>query len=176
MNVEFALHQAGVEYYFPVEMVSKIHHRTGKLIDKRFPLIPGYAFIPERNDYDWKALSKIDYIACAVRSKDGPLRIRGSDIDRIRAAEDALMVKYHYDKAVARQRAEAALHRLTSREARLRFPEGSRIKVLDSHAMFGGKEARVLAATGRGTITAMIEMLSGAVKIELGVDYLEDAA
>jgi transcription antitermination factor NusG len=175
-NVEVALRQAGVEFYLPVELKATMHKRTKELLDKRWPLIPGYCFIPERHNINWKALTKIDYVSCAVHSKGTPLRIRGSDIERIKDIEEAIRAKYIYDKAAQLQRQQAAAHRMTSREAKRMFPEGAKFRVMDSHAMFGGKEARVLAATGRNTIRAVIEMLGGAVTAELGIDYLEDAA
>lgn len=175
-NVEVALRQAGVEFYFPTELKAKVHKRTKELLDKRWPLIPGYCFIPERRDINWKALTKIDYVSCAVHSKGTPLRIRGSDIERIKDIEESIRAKYIYDKSAQLQRQQAAAHRMTSREAKRMFPEGAKFRVMDSHAMFGGKEARVLAATGRGTIRAMVEMLNGSIMAELNIDLLEDAA
>jgi transcription antitermination factor NusG len=175
-NVEVALRNAGVEFYFPVEIRAKVHKKTGALLDKRWPLIPGYCFIPAKSDINWKALTKIDYVSCAVHCRGTPLPIRGSDIDRIKDVESAIRKQFFFDREVQRQRKEAADHKLTSREASRKFPKGSSIRIMDSHAMFGGKEARVLAATGRGTIKAMIDLLSGTITAEVLIGDLEEAA
>lgn len=173
-QVEVALRQAKIDHYFPVELHSKRHHRTGEYLDKRFPLIPGYAFVREQND--WKALTKVDYVSCAVHVGGNPMKIPEREMDLIRAAEESIREIYEYQKALRIHKEQQIAHRMTSREAKRMFPEGAKFRVMDSHAMFGGKEARVLAATGRNTIRAVIEMLGGAVTAELGIDYLEDAA
>lgn len=173
-HVEVALRQAGIEHYFPVELHSKKHHRTGEYLDKRFPLIPGYAFV--REQADWKALTRVDYVSCAVHVGGNPIRIPEREMARIRDAEESIREMYVYQKALRIHKEQQAAHKLTSREARLRFPEGSSIRIMDSHVMFGGKEARVLAATGRGTIKAMIDLLSGTITAEVLIGDLEEAA
>jgi hypothetical protein len=173
-NIEFALSQEGIDHYMPLERREIIHHRTKKPIDKRYPLIPGYAFVSGVND--WLQLHKCDFVAGVLGVRGTPLSILPSHIEAIMQAEECIMVEYERQKALRRQREKDRDEHIPQRRLRVMYPAGSVIAIDGTHSMLGGMRGRVVDATGRQTIKAVIETLNGMVNAELPVSFVERVA
>lgn len=170
-NIEISLRQSGFEHYMPLERREIIHHRTKKPIDKRYPLIPGYAFV--YNPYDWLALSKCDFVAGVLGVRGTPLSILNTQVDAIRAAEAVISAEYERSKALRRQKEKERDEHIPQRRLRVMFPAGTPIAIDGTHSILGGMTGRVVDATGRQTIKAIIETLSGMVNAELPLEYVQ---
>lgn len=173
-NIELSLTQEGFEHYMPLERREIIHHRTKKPIDKRYPLIPGYAFVCDTDD--WLRLSKCDFVAGVLGVRGTPIPLIPTVIEQIRDAEAVILSEYERQKALRRQRDKEAEERkkhIPQRRARQMYPAGSPIVVDKTHVLLGGMRGRVVDATGRQTIKAMIETLNGMVMAELSMAFVE---
>jgi hypothetical protein len=173
-NIEFALSQGGIEHYMPQERREIIHHRTKKPIDKCYPLIPGYAFVA--GVHDWLQLHRCDFVAGVLGVRGTPLAIPSYHIDAIMAEEAEILLGYQHAKALKRQRERERDEHIPQRRLRVMFPAGSVISIDRSHSMLAGMRGRVVDATGRHTIRAMIETLNGMVNAEISVSYIEKVA
>ncbi len=170
-NIEFALRQEGFDFFFPLERKEIIHHRTKKPIDKRFPMIPGYAFVSKPGN--WLRLRKTDFVAGILGVGGTPKVISTSVIDAIQKAEDAFSEEYERQKALRRQRERDADEHIPQRRARQLFPAGSQFVVSNTHVMLAGMRGTVKEATGRRTIKAIIETLNGMMNAEISMDDIE---
>lgn len=164
-NIEFALGSAGISHYMPFERREIIHHRTKKPLDKAFPLIPGYAFVSDVDD--WLELHKTDYVAGVLGVKGTPMRLHNNDIEQIRAAEEIISQAYELSKAKRRAEEELRQNHIPQRRARVLYPAGSKVMIDAGHMLLGGRTAFVKEATGRDTIKAVVETLNGMVNAEL---------
>jgi transcription antitermination factor NusG len=173
-NIEWSLSQEGIEHYLPQERREIIHHRTKKPIDKRYPLIPGYAFVCGVDD--WLKLHKCDFVAGVLGVRGTPMSIRSSHVEAIMAAEEKIREDYEKAKAFRRQKERERDEHIPQRRLRVMFPAGSTISIDGSHSMLAGMRGRVVDATGRQTIKAMIETLNGMVNAEIPVSYIEKVA
>lgn len=173
-NIEVSLQREGFEAYMPLERRMLIHHRTKKPIDKWYPLIPGYAFVV--GPCHWRKLEGCDYVASILGTKGTPIPFRNAIIDLIKQQEAKFDKDYEEAKMRKRlrdeEREELKKHIPQSR-LRVMYPAGTPIAVDRSYGMFGGRRGRVVDATGRNTIKAVIEMLNGMVNVEIPVPLVE---
>jgi transcription antitermination factor NusG len=148
------------EFYVPWEWYTYKHHRTKKNITAKKPLIPGYCFI--RDVTDFGRLEQIREIAGPIRGLDNrPRTISALEIERLQQAEAMIM----------------AATGKTAKEVRdAKYPAGKKITIGRDH-VFSGREARILMATGRETVKAVLEGMFGAdVEIEIPVELIERQA
>jgi transcription antitermination factor NusG len=173
-NIEYALGSAGIEHYLPLDRREIIHHRTKKPIDKAFPLLPGYAFVCDVDD--WYELHRVDYVAGVLGVGGTPLRLHGTDIENIRIAEGEIFQRYEAQKAKRRLEEEMKEKHIPQRRARVLYPAGSTVKINEAHMLLGGRNAIVKEATGRDTIRALVETLNGMVTAELPLAMVSKVA
>lgn len=170
-NIEFALRQEGFEYFFPLERKEIIHHRTKKPIDKRFPMIPGYAFVDRPGN--WLRLRQTDFVAGILGVSGTPIVISKPIIDAIKETEEDFSEAYERQKEARRQKERDAEKHIPQRRARQLFPAGSQFVVSNTHVMLAGMRGTVKEATGRRTIKAIIETLNGMMNAEISLDDIE---
>jgi transcription antitermination factor NusG len=151
--MEAALAEAEIDFYLPQETKTLTHRRTKAKITRKFPLIPGYVFLA--NVRDWRKAQALPGIHGPVRIKGEPMAIPAWQIDRLREAEQAID-------------AEA--------KGRPGLPIGTPIRIGASVPLIGGMLGTITGETGRGTIKAMAEMLSGKITCELNLDQFEALA
>lgn len=176
-NIEISLRDAGFQFYFPWERREIVHHRSKKPIDKQYPLIPGYAFVCEPND--WLKLAKCDFVAGVLGVRGTPIPLIPTVIDAVRDAEAIILSEYERQKAMRRQREKEQADRLQhipQRRARQMYPAGTPIVIDRTHVLLGGMKGRVVDATGRQTIKAVIETLNGMLHAELSLAFVEKVA
>jgi len=176
-NIEFALRHEGFDHYMPLERREIVHHRTKKPIDKQYPLIPGYAFVCDVDD--WLRLNNCDFVAGVLGVRGTPMPIMPTVIDAVRDAEAVILSEYERQKAMRRQREKEQADRLQhipQRRARQMYPAGTPIVIDRTHVLLGGMKGRVVDATGRQTIKAVIETLNGMVNAELSLAFVEKVA
>jgi transcription antitermination factor NusG len=176
-NIEWSLQREGMSCYMPMEMAMKIHHRTKQPIDKRFPLIPGYAFMQAIPDeQNWKKVRECDFVASIIGVGGTPLPLPMAQIELIQMAETSLREIYEYQKAVRAYEEEQRLRKVTRRVASEQFPAGGVVTISRQHRLFAGRRATIIAATGRNTIKAVIETLNGMANAEIPIELVEMVA
>jgi transcription antitermination factor NusG len=176
-NIEWSLKREGMECYMPMELAMKIHHRTKKTIDKRFPLIPGYAFIQAIHDeQNWKKVRECDFVASIIGIGGTPLPLPTAQIELIQMAEASMRELYEYQKALRAYEEEQRLRKVTRRVASGQYPAGSVVTIGRQHRLFAGRRATIIAATGRNTIKAVIETLNGMANAEIPIELVERVA
>lgn len=176
-NIEHTLQTAGIAHYMPIEMTEVVHHRKKKIIEKRRPLIPGYAFVTDIRD--WLSLSRCDGVASVLGVQGEPTPITDLEIFKLRLAEAEIYRTFEKKRAFRieqeRLKAEKA-NGVSLAKARGMFPAGAPIIISDRNHHLAGAHGRVRAATGRQTVKAMIETIGGMMNVELPLASLFNAA
>lgn len=157
--LESGLDEAGIEYFLPMEEKTVIHHRTKAEIRKRFPLVPGYAFV--FNVRDWPAIESVDGVAGAVRVCGNPVRVPERSIEALREAEQTI-----------NRENDAIWEARKARSAPRSFRIGSRASIGRGHVMANHK-GEILGVTARRTVRMMIELLGGKIEAEVPFDLIE---
>jgi hypothetical protein len=100
-------------------------------------------------------------------------------IDAVRDAEAVILSEYERQKAMRRQREKEQADRLQhipQRRARQMYPAGTPIVIDRTHVLLGGMKGRVVDATGRQTVKAVVETLNGMVNAELSLAFVDKVA
>ncbi|MBX5063302.1 transcription termination/antitermination NusG family protein [Rhizobium lentis] len=84
--IERNLRNEGISVYMPAYWYESIHHRTRKVIQRRLPLLVGYAFVNLEN-MNFEQVRAVDGVVCFLRSEFGPIRFSGDDLSIIAAEE-----------------------------------------------------------------------------------------
>jgi transcription antitermination factor NusG len=162
--IERSLSENGHSHYMPVER-KVIRSRTAAhtYTTRRFPLIPGYAFV--RNVIDFEALEAVPGVVEVIRNQGRPFVIPHNDIDRVREWEQ---------EAVERCRAhlwklEQEAKRQTRKALAERFPSGSAVQFKSG---FGkGMTGRILSVGRDGRMKAFVDGLN--MKASVSIDDIE---
>ena len=175
-KIEYSLDRAEVKYYLPLERKETVHNRKKIIIDKSFPLLPGYVFVADIKN--WTAFRQIHFVGNPVSIAGNPLIIREEMIEKIRDAEMEIYEEYQFQKGrriqVEKEREERA-NGMSAKKAKQIYPAGSPVVVGGSH-MLRGMKGTVVSATGRNTIKLIIETLDGHVNAEISTAHLEMVA
>lgn len=166
-TVERSLHDAGISFYIPFARKTIVHHRTKKKIEMRFPLMLGYGFVQDVTNFE--ALRECKGVLDVIKSAGRPVPIRAEVVSQVRVEEFAINEE-HARKEAAKAAREALGTRATVSQA---FPVNSRARIKQGH-LLAGQEFVVGAATGRGTIKGVIDMLDG-FSVEIEAIHLEAA-
>ncbi|MBB3743887.1 hypothetical protein FHX10_003386 [Rhizobium sp. BK591] len=84
--IERNLRNEGISVYMPAYWYESIHHRTRKVIQRRLPLLVGYAFVNLEN-LNFEKVRDVEGVVCFLRSEFGPIRFSGDDLAVIAAEE-----------------------------------------------------------------------------------------
>jgi transcription antitermination factor NusG len=168
LEIERDLKSIGCPYFVPVETRDIIHHRTKRVMTRRFPLLPGYAFV--RAPVPWPALEALPTVAAILGIDGQPIPIMQSDLDALVTAQENADDRLDHE----RQRRKEAARKLTRSRANGIYPEGSSVTI--THDLMGKVPARVTGATGRKTLKVVAEFLGGMVPVEVPIDSVEMAA
>lgn len=167
---ERAVRDAGLIAYTPTMRKDIIHHRTKKLITRKFPLMAGYMFAGFNARPNFMRLATLPEIQSILGADGHPWQIPSREIERFQQAEADML----FDDT-----REARLHRheigRTARlTAQMQFPTGTRISL--NGGPFTGFSGHVTSVTGRNTIKAMVEIFAQLVEIEIPIDFCAKVA
>lgn len=86
--LERQLRNEGIDVYMPTFRVTVKHHRTNKIIERRLPLLVGYAFVHLPN-LEFERVRSVDSVMCmlAPSRTAGPVRFPEATISKIMLAE-----------------------------------------------------------------------------------------
>jgi transcription antitermination factor NusG len=166
--VERSLHDEGFTAYLPRMRKEIRHHRTKKLVVRRFPLMPGYVFVSGgASEPNWMRLRSCDGIS-GVLSLDGrPWPIPAAQVEALKQAEDDLVFDDTREARLKRgqdgknRRETTALH----------FPEGTAIMLTEGP--FSGLPGVVVGVSGGGLIRAIVEVFRQKTPMEIPAEWVE---
>lgn len=86
--LERQLRNEGIDVYMPTFRIVTKHHRTNEIIDRRMPLLVGYAFV-HLPSHEFEKVRKVDSVMCmlAPSRNDGPVRFPEATISKVMLAE-----------------------------------------------------------------------------------------
>ena len=154
-----SLAESGFMTYKPGGRKEIIHHRTKKVIERRFPLMVGYIFLamPSR-DRHWHYVRSCDGVKAVLGVNGTPIEVPCSDVDTIYDSEfrgefDMSKPLKHYGHG---------------------YRAGQRVKVLAGP--FTGFAADITNARGRQTLKIMVEIFGRMTPADIPVENVELAA
>lgn len=128
--LERNLRAEGIDVYMPSFWDITQHQRTNKMIERRFPLLVGYAFV-NIDQGDFERVRNIEGVSSFVRpsSDRGPIVFRDTDIGSLMFAD--FQARQQWDREREQRLTLAHSHRRNSLNKRLGliFPKGRRKKV-----------------------------------------------
>ncbi|MGZ2484302.1 hypothetical protein ACVITL_002825 [Rhizobium pisi] len=130
--IERNLRNEGISVYMPAYWYEGIHHRNRKVIQRRLPLLVGYAFVNLEN-LNFERVRDVDGVVCFLRSELGPIRFSGDDLAVIAAEELTRRQEFRRER-ITRIQNETAGHAMQLRgNLRKILPKGrgNRINLKD---------------------------------------------
>ncbi|MET4634990.1 transcription termination/antitermination protein NusG [Kaistia defluvii] len=166
--VERALADEGFGAYLPRVRKELRHHRTKKIITRRFPLLPGYIFVTGGDrEPNWMRLKACEGIS-GVLSLDGrPWPIADAQVDTLKQAEADLLFDDTHAARVKRGQ-EGRTRRETTA---IRFHEGCAITLTEGP--FSGLPGVVVGVTTGGLIRAIVEVFRQKTPMEIPPEWVE---
>ena len=97
--IERSLRNEGIDVYMPAYWHEIVHHRTNKIIEKRLPLMVGYAFV-HLPDLAFEKVRGVDGVVCFLQAsrERGPARFRADDLAVIAAEELSRRQQFRLDR------------------------------------------------------------------------------
>lgn len=158
-KLERELTDHGFDCYQPMEVWETPHHRSKKILVKKKPLIPGYAFVTGVTNF-W-ALSECKTVAGILGIEGEPMTIMPREIEAIREAERDIFEEL----ATERRKRAVARQKVTRRTLAGSYPSGTPIVVAEG--FLANERGMVQAVAGRGKIRLTLERLVNLGVIEL---------
>lgn len=174
--VERNLRNGGFEVFMPSGRIEIKHHRTKQWIDKRFPLLPGYAFV-ELRSHLFEKVEKIEGVGRILRVAWKPYRFDDDVISTLRLADWEASQNHEMNKARRRREEEIAARHLSRTQIKDMYPAGFKFSLSKSAPFGAGFIGRVLGPASQGRVRAVIETLDGlASKMEIPIEWIEEVA
>ncbi len=167
---ERAVRDAGLIAYTPSMRKDIIHHRTKKLITRKFPLMAGYMFagFPARPNF--MRLATLREIHSILGADGHPWQIPTREIERFQQAEADMQFDDTREARIHRQE----IGRTARLTAQMQFPTGTTVSL--NGGPFTGFSARVTSVTGRNTLRAMIQLFGQLSEIEVPLEICDKVA
>ncbi len=145
----------GFEVYMPSFFAETRHHRTNRIITKRFPLLVGYVFvdIPAMNFED---LRSVDGVMCILHGGrgTGPIKFQGEDIGQVMLGEMEMYYKYLAEREKQRKKRGDELRK----GLRQIMPKGRAVRI--SMAEEAEKALDNLSTPVRGRVLGILNELN----------------
>ena len=174
--IERNLRTEGIECFMPSFRIETKHHRTKQWMEKRFPMLVGYAFVnlPRMNFEEVRA---IDGVMCLLKpvKEMPPVSFSLDDIGSLMDAEHEAYERFLKQRAQRIRHEAAKDKKLPRRQLEKMFPPNTTAVIADG-APFEGMMARVLGPSSRGKVKAVIEMLGGFTSVDIPLENLRRAS
>lgn len=164
--VERSLRDEGFDCYFPRMRKEIVHHRTNKIIVRRFPLFAGYIFV---NGLSRNGVSVLDCDGVSyVLGNDGrPFPVPSMIVERFRSAEGDLQ----FDDTTEAKIHRGEIEKSKRGQLQVQFGKGRRVNVVGGP--FSSFAAKVEGITSRDTIKAVVEIFGRLTPVEFDASDLE---
>lgn len=174
--LERNLRNGGFEVFMPSGKIEIKHHRTKKWIDKRFPLLPGYAFV-NLPDHEFAKVESVEGVGRVLRVAWRPYRFTDETIAALRLADWEAAQNHDMNKARRIREEEISAKHLSRNQVKEMYPRGHKFTLSKSASFGAGFTARVLGPATQGRVKALIETLNGIVStMDIPIEWVEDEA
>lgn len=174
--LERNLRNKGFKVFMPTVHFEIRHHRTKKWIERRTPLLMGYAFVDLCGQH-FEDVRNVEGVMCFLRrsTTSGPYRMPQAEIDKLVAVEEenrGIIAKKRAEREAKERR---DMQKTTRREREEAMPPGT-IATICGRSPFSGLVATVIGPSSRGTVKAIITGLDNMLEIDVPLDNLEAVA
>lgn len=168
----------GYEIFMPSYWMEAKHHRTKQWMDKRFPMLTGYAFVNLPEQQFEKLRSEVDSVLCVLKpgKMQQPFEFTEWAVGAMRLAEWREEQSFKYDKARRLREEEVAAMHLSRKQINDMFPSGRHVKISDQSRFCAGLKGRVIGASSQGTIKTVIEALNSSFVVDVPIEYITEVA
>lgn len=129
--IERNMREKGIDIYMPSFWVETKHRRTNAIIERRFPLLVGYAFVLYDDSRGFDYIRAIDGVMCILKmGREGaPVKFHEDDIGALKAAEFFTRQDYLYQQHCRNE--EERLGKVADLRKRLKtiLPKGRAVRV-----------------------------------------------
>jgi len=129
--IERNLRNEGIDVYMPAFWMIVRHQRTRKVIEKRFPMLVGYAFV-HLPHLEFERVRQVEGVMCFLRSgrDGGPMWFsEQGDLWPLMRAEWERKTEYLVEKAARLEAAKAARRNQLNRQLGILLPKGRKRRV-----------------------------------------------
>jgi transcription antitermination factor NusG len=174
--IERNLRNEGFKVFMPTVHYEARHHRTKKWVERRYPLLVGYAFV-DLLDRHFEDVRNVEGVMCFLRRSmsSGPYQMPNAEIGALMAVEHenrAIIVKQRAERE-ARERVSSST--TTRKEREEAMPAGT-MATICGRSPFSGLVAKVIGPSSRGKVKAVIETLDNLLELDIPLENLEAVA
>lgn len=128
--IERNLRNEGVDVYMPSFWYETKHHRTNKLIERRLPLLVGYAFV-HLPDFEFEKVRGVDGVMCFLQTNrdSGPLRFSEDDLSPLLFAEWQVREQRRFERAQRQETARFNRRNKLHGELKRFLPKGRGVRI-----------------------------------------------
>jgi transcription antitermination factor NusG len=174
--IERNLRNEGFKVFMPTVHYEARHHRTKKWVERRIPLLVGYAFV-DIGGRHFEDVRQVEGVMCFLRKSrtSGPYQMPNHEIGKLLAIEEenrGIIVK---QRAKREARERRGLNQTTRKEREEKMPAGTLATICGKNP-FSGLIAKVIGPSSRGKVKAVIETLDNLLELDIPLENLEAVA
>lgn len=174
--IERNLRNEGFKVFMPTVHFEARHHRTKKWVERRTPLLVGYAFV-DLNGGHFEDVRQVEGVMCFLRrsTNSGPYEMPAAEIRKLLDVEEENRALIQKQRAEREARERRELHRTTRREREEIFPKDT-LATICGKSPFSGLIAKVIGPSSRGKVKAVIETLDNLLELDIPLENLQAVA
>lgn len=174
--IERNLRQEGFNVFMPTVHYEVRHSKTKKWVERRYPLLVGYAFV-DMASHHFEEVRRVEGVMCFLRRSalSGPYEMPAADIGVLMKVEEENRALIHKSRAERESRERRTLHQTTRRDREQIMPKDT-IAMICGRNPFSGLVAKVIGPSSRGTVKAVIETLDSMLELDIPLENLEAVA
>ena len=177
--IERDCRDAGYEIFMPSYMVEVKHHRTKLWLEKRFPLLVGYAFVnlPAQDFETFRR--KVDSALCVLKpggQGHRPFEFSEWAVNQLRIVEREALLQFDLQKVQRIRAEEVAAKQLSRRQLKELFPKGRAVRVSLGSPIGAGLLGTVIGPSSQGTVKTILSTLTNSLTFDIPVELLEEVA
>lgn len=174
--LERNLRNEGFKVFMPTVHYEARHHRTKKWVERRYPLLVGYAFV-DLCGGSFEDVRQVEGVMCFLRrsSISGPYEMPSSEIRSLIAVEEENRQIIIRQRAEREARERRGMNQTTRKEREEAMPPGT-LATISGRSPFSGLVAKVIGPASRGKVKAVIETLDNLLELDVPLENLEAVA
>jgi len=165
------LRRAGFSAYAPMGRVEKFSKRKKIWRETEFRIFPRYLFVEVDGPVAWYRLRACEGVERVLGAEGRPQALNQVETNALLAVRDAEQ-NFAFDDTRAGKLHRKEIGRTKKETTKLRFPVGSH--VLAKRGPFTGFPAEVINVSGRGTISAVLNVFGRLSPVEFPPDWVEE--
>jgi hypothetical protein len=174
--IERNLRMEGFKVFMPTVHFEVRHARTKKWVERRYPLLVGYAFV-DMLGCQFQDVRRVEGVMCFLRrsSMSGPCQMLTQDIAALMAVEDENRDLIQKRRAEREARERRSSQQTTRKDREQIMPKDTLARICGKNP-FSGLVAKVIGPSSRGKVKAVIETLDSMLELDIPLENLEAVA